>query len=102
MNKSFITLLFCLVWGAVAHPAGAQRAAQRKQGDVYVDKQGVLRWQQGKQEVALFGVNYTTPFAYAYRAHQQVGVSHEQAIAQDVYHLSRLGLDAFRVQPSGQ
>ncbi|WP_324671153.1 cellulase family glycosylhydrolase [Hymenobacter sp. GOD-10R] len=97
MNKSFITLLFCLVWGAVAHTAVAQRTAQRKQGDVYVDKQGVLRWQQGKQEVALFGVNYTTPFAYAYRAHQQLGVSHEQAIAQDVYHLSRLGLDAFRV-----
>lgn len=47
--------------------------------------------------MALFGVNYTTPFAHAYRAHQRVGVAHEQAIRQDVYHLSRLGLDAFRV-----
>ncbi|MFC7669792.1 cellulase family glycosylhydrolase [Hymenobacter humi] len=57
----------------------------------------MLRWQKGKQEVALFGVNYTTPFAHAYRAHQRLGVPHEKAIAQDVYHLSRLGVDAFRV-----
>ena len=64
---------------------------------MYVDKAGVLRWQKNKQEVALFGVNYTTPFAYAYRAHQRLGVNPEQAIRQDVYHLSRLGVDAFRV-----
>jgi hypothetical protein len=64
---------------------------------VYLDKQGVLRWQQTKQEVALFGVNYTAPFAHAYRAHLAVGANLEQAIAQDVYHLSRLGVDAFRV-----
>jgi len=64
---------------------------------VYVDKQGVLRWQKGKQEVALFGVNYTAPFAYSYRALQRLGVVPEQAIEQDVYHLARLGIDAFRV-----
>ncbi|HEX8656007.1 MAG TPA: cellulase family glycosylhydrolase, partial [Hymenobacter sp.] len=56
-----------------------------------------LRWQQSRQEVALFGVNYTTPSAYSYRAHQRLGVAPEQAIAQDVYHLARLGVDAFRV-----
>ena len=78
-------------------PALAQRSGQEHTGDVYVDSKGVLRWQLGKQEVALFGVNYTTPFAYAYRAHQKLGVSHEQAIRQDVYHLARLGVDAFRV-----
>jgi len=97
MNKYFIALLLALSWSTLFRTASAQRAKPSPQGDVYVDEQGVLRWQQGKQEVALFGVNYTTPFAYAYRAHQQLGVSHEQAIAQDVYHLSRLGLDAFRV-----
>ncbi|PJJ52930.1 cellulase family glycosylhydrolase [Hymenobacter chitinivorans] len=66
-------------------------------GDVYVDGQGVLRWQQTKREVALFGVNYTAPFAHAYRAQQAVGGSAEKAIDQDVYHLARLGLDAFRI-----
>ncbi len=64
---------------------------------VYVDKDGVLRWIKNNAEAAFFGVNYTAPFAYSYRAHKALGVDIEQAIRQDVYHLARLGLDAFRV-----
>ena len=64
---------------------------------VYVDKQGVLRWTNNNAEAAFFGVNYTTPFAYAYRAHKALNVDLEKAIQQDVYHMARLGLDAFRV-----
>lgn len=64
---------------------------------VYVDKQGVLRWTKDNREAAFFGVNYTTPFAHAYRAHKASGVDLEKAIQQDVYHFARLGLDAFRV-----
>jgi hypothetical protein len=64
---------------------------------VYVDQQGVLRWKQKDQEAAFFGVNYTVPFAYGYRSHQALGIDHEKAIDQDVYHLARLGCDAFRV-----
>ncbi|UOQ67823.1 cellulase family glycosylhydrolase [Hymenobacter volaticus] len=95
-NRLFV-FFFC-VWNIfLAQPLVAQKAPRQPGGDVFVDKQGVLRWQKGKKEVALFGVNYTTPFAHAYRAHQKLGVSHEQAIMQDVYHLSRLGVDAFRV-----
>src|SRR5690606_4313915 len=59
--------------------------------------QGVMRWKADKQEAAFFGVNYTTPFAYAYRAQKRLGVNLEEAIRQDVYHMARLGLDAFRV-----
>ncbi|RZK36296.1 MAG: membrane or secreted protein, partial [Hymenobacter sp.] len=77
-------------------PAGrAQTPAPT--GDVFVDAKGVLRWQKTKGEVALFGVNYTAPFAYSYRALTKLGINPEQAIDQDVYHLSRLGVDAFRV-----
>ena len=75
-------------------PAVAQRAARPS---TYVDQQGVLRWQKDKREVALFGVNYTTPFAYSYRAHRRLDVPLERAIEQDVYHLARLGVTAFRV-----
>lgn len=64
---------------------------------VYVDKQGVLKWTKDNKEAAFFGVNYTTPFAFAYRAHKALNVDLENAIRQDVYHLARLGLDAFRV-----
>src|SRR5580698_5971050 len=66
-------------------------------GLVYVDKLGVLRWTKDHKEAAFFGVNYTVPFAYSYRAHRALGVDPEEAIRQDVYHLARLGLDAFRV-----
>ncbi|SMC00514.1 membrane of secreted protein [Hymenobacter roseosalivarius DSM 11622] len=92
-----LLLLLTLPTAFSGLPAVAQAGPRQPEGDVFVDKQGVLRWQKSKQEVALFGVNYTTPFAHAYRAHQRVGANHEQAIRQDVYHLSRLGLDAFRV-----
>ena len=90
-------LLLSLLFLSGPRLAAAQKAPAVPGGDVLVDKAGVLRWQKTKQEVALFGVNYTTPFAYAYRAHQRLGVNHEQAIRQDVYHLARLGVDAFRI-----
>lgn len=64
---------------------------------VYVDKQGVMRWTKNKQEASFFGVNYTVPFAYGYRSVKALGIDPEKAIADDVYHMSRLGLDAFRV-----
>lgn len=64
---------------------------------VYVDKQGVLRFSKDNKEAAFFGVNYTVPFAYGYRSHKALGVDLEKAIDADVYHMSRLGLDAFRV-----
>lgn len=72
----------------------AQNAAQNL---VFIDKQGVMRYTKDNTEAAFFGVNYTVPFAYAYRAHQALGVNHEKAIQQDVYHMARLGLTAFRV-----
>lgn len=64
---------------------------------VYVDKQGILRWTKDHKEASFFGVNYTVPFAYSYRAHKALGIDIEKAIQQDVYAMARLGLDAFRV-----
>ena len=78
--------------------ASAQKAKTKNDNvPVYVDKNGTLRWTKDNKEAAFFGVNYTTPFAHAYRAHKTLGVDLEEAIQQDVYHLARLGLDAFRV-----
>jgi hypothetical protein len=71
--------------------------SQNTKTGVYVDKQGVLRWQKDNKEAAFFGVNYTTPFAFAYRAHKALNVDLEKAIRNDVYHFARLGFDAFRV-----
>ncbi|WP_237144209.1 cellulase family glycosylhydrolase [Pontibacter pamirensis] len=76
--------------------ANTEIFSQNREG-VYVDKQGVLRWQKGNKEAAFFGVNYTVPFAYGYRSHKALNADLEKAIDQDVYHFARMGLDAFRV-----
>src|SRR5678816_3126643 len=71
--------------------------SQIKSNLVYVDKKGVLRYTKDNKEASFFGVNYTAPFAYAFRAHKALNVDIEKAIRRDVYQLARLGLDAFRV-----
>lgn len=71
--------------------------AQAKKAGIVVGRDGVMRWEKDGREASFFGVNYTAPFAYGYRSIQRTGISVEQAIRDDVYHFSRLGLDAFRV-----
>ncbi len=61
------------------------------------DKKGILRWTKTKAEASFFGVNYTVPFAYGYGSHKALGIDIEKAIDEDVYHIARLGLTAFRV-----
>ncbi|ALJ01611.1 membrane or secreted protein [Rufibacter tibetensis] len=75
----------------------AQNKASKNQELVYVDQKGIMRWNKNNQEAAFFGVNYTVPFAYGYRSVKARNVDPEKAIDQDVYHMARLGLDAFRV-----
>ena len=65
--------------------------------DVYVDKNGVMRWGQNHKEVHGFGVNYTAPFAHAYRSAKRMNIDIKKAIDDDVYHFSRLGFDLFRI-----
>lgn len=72
-------------------------SAAAAQDPTWVDDRGVLRWTDSREEVALFGVNYTTPFAHAYRAHGRLGVDRKAAIDADVAHFDRLGFDVFRV-----
>ena len=78
----------------LASPLAARQAPDPP---VTVDAVGVMRWTASGEEVALFGVNYTTPFAYAYRAHGYVGAERKEAIDADVAHLARLGVQAYRI-----
>jgi len=77
--------------------AAEAQISDADEGPVFVDERGVMRWTATGDEVALFGVNYSTPFAHAYRAHGYVGVDRKRAIDADVMHLARLGLDAYRI-----
>lgn len=65
--------------------------------NITVDKNGVMRRSDNGAEVSFYGANYTVPFAHAYRALESLGIDHKRAIDRDVYHFSRLGLDAFRI-----
>ena len=66
-------------------------------GDVFVDKNGVMKWKLSNKEVQGFGVNYTVPFAHAYRSAKRMDIDPKKAIENDVYHFSRLGFDLFRI-----
>ena len=63
----------------------------------YVDDQGVIRWTADDSEVHGFGVNYSTPFAHAYRMANRLGVSHREAMRDDIYHFARLDFNLYRV-----
>lgn len=64
---------------------------------VYVDKAGVMRWNDSHKEASFYGVNYTLPFAHAYRVIDYFNIDHKAAIDRDVYHISRLGVNAYRI-----
>jgi len=71
--------------------------AQVKTPPTFVDAKGVFRWSKDKSPVYLFGVNYTLPFAYGYRSVKALHLNIEKEIDKDVYHMARMGVDAFRV-----
>ncbi|PTN10623.1 hypothetical protein [Mangrovibacterium marinum] len=72
-------------------------AVAQKVSSVYVDRKGVMRWSDSHREASFFGVNYTLPFAHAYRAAGYLGVDRKKAIDEDVYHFARLGFNAYRI-----
>ena len=65
--------------------------------DVFVDEDGVMRWGGTNEEVHGFGVNYSAPFAHAYRSAQKKGLDIKAEIDKDVYHFTRLGFDLYRL-----
>ncbi len=64
---------------------------------VFVDRNGIMRYSDSGEEASFFGVNYTVPFAHAYRALGYLNIDHRQAIDKDVYHFARLGFNAYRI-----
>ena len=88
-------LIFTWLFGFALLPAFAQKSGQIP--TIYVDRHGVMRWSDTKEEASFFGVNYTLPFAHAYRAIGYLGMDRKQAIDRDVYHLARLGINAYRI-----
>jgi len=85
---SIAILLICLYW---------QSGTTQTYPFIELDDAGVMRWSDSGKELHGFGINYTVPFAHAYRMARQKGLDVKQVIDQDIHHFSRLGFDLFRV-----
>ncbi|MBN2742796.1 MAG: hypothetical protein JXR39_02775 [Marinilabiliaceae bacterium] len=71
--------------------------AQGQKPHVVIDTRGVMRKATDDSELHGFGVNYSLPFAHEYRMVKQRGIRIEEAIDRDVYHMTRLDIDLYRV-----
>ena len=90
--KVTINLFILIMWAATL-----VTSHQLKAQGYRVDGKGVIRDAETGDEVSFYGVNYTLPFAHAYRMHKALGVDLREAIDKDVYHFARLGFNAYRI-----
>ena len=87
-----ISLLLGLLFGLItALPAQVANHA------IYLDSQGVIRWQSDKQEVTLFGANYVLTTASDYRAAGYVHADRKKMIDDDMAQFARMGWDGMRL-----
>ncbi|HEY8259404.1 MAG TPA: hypothetical protein VIG08_17225 [Gemmatimonadales bacterium] len=102
MSPSY-RLVFLLSAAAALSPVAAlgQRAPVTAPApaarDVLLDKQGVIRWKDNRQEVTLFGANYVLPTASDYRAAGYVHADRKKMIDEDMAHFARMGWDGLRL-----
>lgn len=82
---------------ALAFIAGSATCAYASTPKVIVDGKGRMIDTGTHNEVRYYGTNYTLPFAHGYRAANALGIDIRKAIDRDVYHMSRMGLNAFRM-----
>lgn len=77
----------------------AQQTVQKKFKDspIYVDDKGIMRWSDTDLKASFYGINYSVPFAHAYRAINYTNQDHKKAMDKDVYHFARLGFNAYRI-----
>lgn len=84
--------LFCL-----CTPFALADTAAPSPQPIYLDEQGVMRWQENRAEVRLFGANYCAFSGSDYRMAAMVGADHKSLIDRDMAHFARMGWDGLRL-----
>ena len=84
-----------IVCGLVPLCAANARPASHARRAVYLDSAGVVRWQDDKHEVRLFGANYVVPTASDYRAAGYVHADRKKMIDEDMAHFARMEFSIF-------
>ena len=89
--RSFPLFVACLIGllGVVTRAAAAT--------PVYLDAQGVIRWQKDNSEVALFGANYSLASSCDFRAAGYVGADRKRLVDADLAHFARMGWNGMRL-----
>ena len=95
------TALTLLLGAALSAGAVAQRPAPSRppvaDRAVYLDKEGVVRWKDNRQEVSLFGANYVVTTASDYRAAGYLHADRKAMITEDMAQFARMGWDGIRL-----
>ena len=98
---SFSAVLLLAIFTAVpvvpAHAQAAPTAPRPADRAVYLDKEGVVRWSDDRQEVTLFGANYVLPTASDYRAAGYLHADRKKMIDEDMAQFARMGWDGLRL-----
>lgn len=93
-TRVLLSITFCLF---VSLNTSIFAQTNPDKGTVYIDDSGVMHWGGNDQEVKGFGINYSVPFAHAYRQAMNMGIDPKKAIDDEIYHFSRLGFDLYRL-----
>jgi len=64
---------------------------------IYLDDNGIMKWNKTREEVALFGANYCLPSACDYRAASYFTDDLKTEIERDMTHFVRMGWEGLRV-----
>ncbi|MCM8568307.1 cellulase family glycosylhydrolase [Gramella jeungdoensis] len=97
MNAKELKFNFSLILIVLSLVITSLNAQNKEKGDVIVDENGIMRWGHNNEVVHGFGVNYSAPFAHAYRSAKKKGLDIKAEIDKDVYHFTRLGFDLYRL-----
>src|SRR6267154_2938019 len=95
------TILFAVLGGALfmygvhASPAAPDNGPAVRA--VYLDKTGVIRWRDNREEVALYGANYCIMSGSDYRMAGLVGADRKAMIDEDMAQFARMGWTALRL-----
>lgn len=91
-------LLALFLAGARADHAVAQSTErERDVPERVVIRDGVMVWEDSGEEVALVGAHYSPAYYDTYAALGLLEKDRKEAIREDTYHYTRMGLDAYRI-----